>query len=79
MSMDRDRLHRIIDELPEGELHTVEKYLEYVRDTSEPVREALANAPLDDEPETEVEREQVKEALADLRAVLPRGEAYKRT
>lgn len=68
MSLNRERLYRIIDEIPEGELHSVEKYLQYVRDTSDPVHKALENAPLDDEHETDEERKGVEEAESDIRA-----------
>lgn len=51
MSIGREELYRIIDEIPEGELPGVHRYLEYVRDVgADPVRHALDNAPLDDEP-----------------------------
>jgi len=69
MSMDREDLYRIIDEIPEGELAGVRRYLKYVRDVGQdPVRYALDNASLDDEPETEEERRAVEEGKADIRA-----------
>lgn len=69
MRMEREDLHRIIDEIPEGELAGVHRYLRYVRDVGQdPVRRALDNAPLDDEPETEEEKMAVEEAKADFKA-----------
>lgn len=68
MSMERKDLYRIIDEIPEGELAGVRRYLKYVRDVgSDPVRYALENAPLDDEPETKEEREAAVRADDDFK------------
>jgi hypothetical protein len=62
----RDRLHRLIDELPESELPAAERFLHYLRATADPVLWALLEAPPDDEPETEEERRAVQEARAEL-------------
>jgi len=62
----RDTLHRLIDELPESELTTAERFLNYLRATTDPVFKALLEAPLDDEPETEEERRAVQEAREEL-------------
>jgi hypothetical protein len=62
----RDSLHRLIDELPESELIAAERFLHYLRATADPVLRALLEAPLDDEPETEEEREAVQEAREEL-------------
>jgi hypothetical protein len=62
----RDRLHRLIDALPESELATAERFLHYLRATTDPVLRALLEAPLDDEPETEDERQAVREAREEL-------------
>lgn len=70
MSMERDELHRLIDEIPEDKLPAFGRLLkdavEIVID--DPVRRALANAPFDDEPESEEERKSADEADADLKA-----------
>jgi hypothetical protein len=66
----RDSLHRLIDELPESELAAAERFLNYIRATADPVLKALLEAPLDDEPETEGERQLVHE----VREELARGE-----
>jgi hypothetical protein len=62
----RDSLHRLIDELPESELAAAGRFLHYLRATTDPVLRALLEAPLDDEPETEEERQAVQEARAEL-------------
>ena len=76
----RDRLHRLVEELPEADVSAAERYLEYLRLTGrDPVLRALLNAPEDDEAETEEERIAVAEAELGIRegaAVKPRrGEA----
>jgi hypothetical protein len=65
-------LHQLIEELPESELVAAERFLTYLRDIADPVRRALLNAPWDDEPETEEERQAVQEA----RDELTRGDVY---
>jgi hypothetical protein len=62
----RDTLYRLIDELPESELAAAERFLRYLRATTDPVLRALLEAPLDDEPETEEERQAVHEAREEL-------------
>jgi hypothetical protein len=62
----RDTLHRLIDEPPESELTTAERFLNYLRATADPVLRALLEAPPDDEPETEEERRAVQEAREEL-------------
>ncbi len=65
--IDKEKLHRLIDELPERELLPAERFLEYLRDRGvDPLLKALANAPIDDEPETEEERAAVEEAKAEI-------------
>ena len=59
-------LHQLIEELPESELMTAERFLAYLRDMADPVRRALLTAPWDDEPETEEERQAVQEAREEL-------------
>lgn len=69
MNLEREELHRMLDEIPEGKLPVVRKYLKNVRDAADdPVRRAIENAPLDDEPETEKEKQAVEEGKADIRA-----------
>ncbi len=61
----RERLHRIIDELPEAEAERALRALERWRD--DPVALALAAAPVDDESETAAERAAVEPARDDVR------------
>ena len=62
----RETLHQLIDELPESELATAERFLHYLRVTADPVLRTLLEAPLDDEPETDEERHAVQEAREEL-------------
>jgi hypothetical protein len=59
MSDDRRHAHELIDRLPEGQLSALVGLLETIVD---PVTAALSNAPIDDELETEEERQAVIEA-----------------
>ena len=62
----RDTIHRFIDELPESELPTAERFLHYLLATADPVLRALLEAPLDDEPQTNDERRAMHEAREEL-------------
>lgn len=64
----RETLHRIVDELPDNELRAAKRYMEYLRNMSDPLVRKLAEAPYDDEPETEEERAAVEEAYEDFEA-----------
>ena len=64
----KERLHRLIDEIPEGEVHTAERFLEYLTTADDPVLRALMNAPEDDEPVTDEDREALEEGRAALAA-----------
>jgi hypothetical protein len=55
----RQHAHELIDQLPEAQLSGLVRFLETI---VEPVSYALANAPLDDEPFTEEDRQAVAEA-----------------
>lgn len=70
MSMERDELHRIIDAIPEDKLQAIGRLLKDAVDIAidDPVQRALANAPLDDEPESEEEKRAAEEADADFKA-----------
>jgi hypothetical protein len=63
---DKATLHPSIEELPESELLAAERFLAYLRDTADPVRRALLNAPWDDEPQTDEERQAVQDAREEL-------------
>ncbi len=65
----KDRLHRLVDELPDDEARAAERYLLYLRDTArDPVLRALLEAEEDDESETDDERAAVEAATADVLA-----------
>jgi len=67
--MTRDAIRQLVDDLDENDLATAERLLRALRDTSseaDPLLRALANAPLDDEPETEEERAAVAVARQEL-------------
>lgn len=61
----REELHRLVDALPESDVSTARKFL---RSLPDPVELSLLTAPLDDEPETDEERNAVEQALSDPRA-----------
>ncbi len=59
---EKERLHTLVDQLPEPDLHAALRFVEYLRqEASDPVLRALHEAPIDDEPLT-------AEDLADLEA-----------
>lgn len=58
----KDELHRLVDELPQKELHGAKRFLEYLRNMGDPLQQALMEAPEDDEPTTPEEDEGAKEA-----------------
>jgi len=59
MSDTRQHAHQLIDRLPETQLSALVGLLETIVD---PVAAALRDAPVDDEPETEEEKQAVAEA-----------------
>ena len=64
----RDALHRLVEDLPEEDLGTAVRVLEGLRATSDPVKLALDNAPLDDEPDDDDFDGGLAEARADAKA-----------
>ena len=64
----RDRLHRLIDELPEDELGAVERLLVDRRQGCSPLRRAVMDAPVDDEPLSADDFAALEEAYADVAA-----------
>ncbi len=81
----KERLHHLVEALPDSELHTAEKFLEYLTVTPrDPLVKALMSAVEDDEPTTVEEDEGAKQAweeylrgegrsLEDLRKELGHG------
>lgn len=66
----RERLYRLVDRIPEDEVHAAERYLEYLAMRGDPLVRALMDAPASDEPLTDADRE----ALADGRRSLEDGD-----
>lgn len=64
----KERLYRLIDRIPEREVHAAERYLQYLAELGDPLIRALMNAPFDDEPVAPGEEEAVREALEDVAA-----------
>jgi len=64
----KERLYRLIDRLPDGEVHTAERFLEYLAASDDPVVRALMNAPGDEEPVPPGEAAAVREGLEDVAA-----------
>jgi hypothetical protein len=70
----KERLHRLIDQLPERELADAERVLEALRaHHADPLARKLLTAPGDEEPETEGERL----AVAEARGALVRGDVVR--
>ncbi len=55
----RQRLHQLIDELPEEDIQAAQRYLESLSTHQDPLVRALESAPEDDEPLTDEEREAI--------------------
>lgn len=65
----KERLHGLIDELPESILPEAERLLESLRSgPKDPVLRAFLEAPADDEPDSPEDAAGDQEAWADLRA-----------
>jgi hypothetical protein len=66
----KDRLHQLVDELPEGEIADAAFLIldELNRYGANPLARKLLSAPIDDEPEPDEERQLVEEARQDLAA-----------
>ncbi len=66
----REQLHRLVDDLPACELVAAARYLQFLQSGQqhEPLPPELANALLDDEPETPEEAAAVAEAWEDVAA-----------
>jgi len=63
---ERDRLHTLVDSLPEDELHVARRFLEFLgTDAPDALLQALRNAPLDDEPLTAEDEAALGEAERD--------------
>jgi hypothetical protein len=54
-------LHRLVDELPEEELNSAKRYLEYLRNMNDPFLRRYLVAEIDDEPLTRGDIKAIKE------------------
>lgn len=63
---DKQHAHELIERLPQDQLSALVRLLETIVGL-DPLDQALRNAPLDDEPESEEERQAVEEAREWLR------------
>ena len=61
----KEDLHRLVEELPEGEVQSAGRYLEYPRHLSNPLVTLLLEAPEDDEETTDKEDEAAARAWQD--------------
>lgn len=64
----KERLYRLIDQIPEREIHAAERYLEYLTEHGDPFMRALLNAPESDESLSDEDREALEEGRAALAA-----------
>lgn len=64
--MSRETLHDLIDRIPDGELSTAQRFLEYL--ASNPAYRAALAAPPDDEPVTSGDAEAIARSREDVRA-----------
>lgn len=69
----RDELHELVERLSDQDVPAAQSYLRYLTVLArDPLLKALAEAPIDDEPESEEERQ----AVAEGRAEIARGQVY---
>ena len=77
----KERLHRLVDQLPATAFEAARRFLEYLKDGSEDlVSRSLQHAPADDEPLSAEELADLEEALKDCAAgrVVSHEEARRR-
>ena len=66
--LSKQRLHQLIDELPEDEIQAAERCLESLCNHRDPVLDAVRSAPGVEEHFSEEEEQGVEDAIRDLRA-----------
>lgn len=64
----KQRLHQLIDELPDDEIQAAERCLQSLCTHRDPVLDAIRSAPDVEEPFSEEEQQGVDDAIRDLRA-----------
>jgi hypothetical protein len=65
----REKAHKLLDELPESEVEPVLEFI--VSRHADPLLQAIANAPEDDEPWTEEDETAVQESRDEIAAGVP--------
>lgn len=65
VSAHRKDLIDLVEQLPEEELASARRYLEYLRDMNDPLLRSLRDAPVDEEPLSEEESRALEEARDD--------------
>ena len=68
----RRSLHRIVDDLPDDELATARRVLQALRDSGDPVLNAFADAPFDDE----VDEDDADGGLTEARRERAEGDVF---
>ena len=68
----KQKLHELVNDLPDEELYPAERYLTFLRDHGDALLRKLMEAEPDDEPETEDE----KAAVAQARQEFANGEVH---
>jgi len=63
----KERLHRLVEALPDREIYAAERFLEYLASAEDPVLRAIREAPEDDEPLTDEDRTAIEAGLEDYR------------
>lgn len=64
----KERLHALVEDLPENEVHAALRFLEYLRDLEHsPLMKTLREAPPDDEPVTKEDLAALAEAWEDVK------------
>ena len=64
----REELKSLIDDLPDYELDAVRQYIQSLHPSDDPVASALADVPVDDEPVTDDDLSAIEESDADIDA-----------
>ncbi|MDP2728001.1 MAG: hypothetical protein Q8P59_10730 [Dehalococcoidia bacterium] len=64
----KEELHKLVEDLPQGEMEAARRYLQYLRDLGDPLLRMLMQAPFDDELEDDEERAAIAEARREIAA-----------
>lgn len=67
-ALPKQRLHKLVDELPEGEIQAAERCLESLCNHRDPVLDAIRSAPIDDEPLTDEDLRAIEEGEREIAA-----------